>query len=73
MTSIHEIKQVLPVNTPHGKGLALFIIDYGLHANTIWIVSLFESGEVKHYDSRDIRVERNWTVEFNLNDEKPNK
>jgi hypothetical protein len=71
MTSIHEIKQVLPVNTPHGKGLALFIIDYGIQANTIWVVSLFENGEVKHYDSNDIRIERNWTINFNLHDSVP--
>ena len=51
----------------------MFIIDYGLHTNTIWVVSLFESGEVKHYDSNDIRIERNWTAEFNLKDESPNK
>jgi hypothetical protein len=68
MTAIHEIAQTLIVNTPHGKGQVLFLIDYGIHQNTIWVVTLKEDGRIKHYDSNQITVEINHTIEFNKND-----
>jgi uncharacterized protein YpiB (UPF0302 family) len=37
---IHEIKQVMFVETPHGIAQALFIIDYGIHENTIWVIKI---------------------------------
>ena len=40
MTTIHEIQQCMWVHTPKGEGQALFIIDYGTHQNTIWVVCL---------------------------------
>lgn len=63
---VHEIQQVLWVNTPHGVGQALFLLDYGPHHNTVWIVTLRATGEVKHYDSAHLSVERNYTLDFNL-------
>jgi hypothetical protein len=66
MIAIHEITQVLWVNTPHGVGQALFLIDYGPHQNTIWVVSSKEDGKVKHYDSNQITIERNHTLNFNM-------
>jgi hypothetical protein len=66
MIAIHEITQVIWVNTPHGVGQALFLIDYGPHQNTIWVVSLKEDGKVKHYDSNHITIEQNHTLNFNV-------
>ena len=68
MIAIHEIQQTLWVNTPHGLGQALFLIDYGIHQNTVWVVSIKESGKINHYDSNQISVEKNYTINFNLND-----
>ena len=68
MIAIHEIQQTLWVNTPHGLGQALFLIDYGIHQNTVWVVSIKESGKINHYDSTQISVEKNYTINFNLND-----
>lgn len=66
MIAIHEIQQVLWVNTPHGVGQAMFLIDYGPHHNTIWVVSMKEDGSVRHYDSNHISIEKNHTLDFNL-------
>ena len=44
---IHEIQNTLWFNTPHGIGQALFIIDYGIHQNTIWVIALSGGGEIK--------------------------
>lgn len=63
---IHEIRQILWVNTPHGSGQALFIIDYGPHNNTMWVVANRTDGRIRHYDSNQITLELNHTLDFNL-------
>ena len=63
---IYEIKQILWVKTPHGDGLALFIMDYGIQNNTIWIIALKKDGNIKHYDSNQIKLISNNTINFNV-------
>jgi len=65
MTVIHEVQQVLWVTTPHGDGVVLFIMDYGPHENTIFVVALEDTGLIKHYNSNDVKICRNNT--FNIN------
>lgn len=60
---IHEIQNTLWFNTPHGIGQALFIIDYGIHQNTIWVIALSGGGEIKHYNSNQIKILYNYTLE----------
>ena len=55
MIGIHEFRVPLPVQTPHGDGDALVLIDYGLNVNTVWLVRL-RGGKIKHYFSDDIRL-----------------
>lgn len=52
---IHEFSSPIPVHTPHGKGDAILLIDYGIDINTVWLVRL-KGGIVKHYYSDDILV-----------------
>lgn len=65
MTAIHELQQILWVTTPHGDGIVLFIMDYGMQNNTVWVVALEADGAIKHYDSNQIRVCYNNTINFN--------
>tara|TARA_Y100001938_G_C8028046_1_gene399090 strand:+ start:685 stop:915 length:231 start_codon:yes stop_codon:yes gene_type:complete len=58
---IHRITPPIHVKTPLGNGWALFLIDYGHDWNTVWVVNLFESGKVKHFDANDIRITGNPT------------
>ena len=44
------------VTTPAGEGHALLIIDYGPSVNSVWVVHLFDTGNVIHVDSAEIRV-----------------
>jgi hypothetical protein len=67
MTIIHEVQQILWVNTPHGDGQVLFIMDYGPHENTIWVVALEDGNEIKHYNTTQIRLCWNNTLNFNSN------
>jgi len=67
MSLIHEVQQVLWVTTPHGDGVVLFIMDYGPHENTIFVVALEESGMIKHYNSNDVKLCKNNTFNINTN------
>ena len=66
MTTIHEIQQVLIVQTEFGRAQALFIMDYGIHLNTIWICASLSDGKVRHFDSNQITIAKNNTIEFNI-------
>lgn len=68
MTTIHEVQQILTVNTPFGEGQVLFIIDYGIHRNSIWVCSSFEDGKIRHFDTNQISVTINHTLNFNMKD-----
>lgn len=65
MTVIHEIQQVLSCNTPFGEAQALFIIDYGIHKNTVWVCASFSDGKIRHFDSNQITITCNYTINFN--------
>ena len=39
-----------------GEGFCLFLIDYGPALNSVWVVHLFDSGNVVHVDSAEIKV-----------------
>ncbi|QGA26924.1 hypothetical protein GFH32_11630 [Sphingobacteruim zhuxiongii] len=62
---IHQLNPTILVDTPLGKGHAVFIIDYGMHQNSCWIVALEENGVIKHFDSNDVIVCRNFTYHIN--------
>lgn len=54
------------VNTPLGVGQALFLIDYGMHQNTCWVVAMQENGVIKHFDCNDVILSTNYTYGMNL-------
>lgn len=56
MTSMLQLDPPLWVRTPLGEGHALIVIDYGVSINTVWVVHQFDSGNVVHVDSSDVRV-----------------
>ena len=66
MTIIHEVNQVLKVNTPFGEAQVLFLMDYGIHQNTIWICANSKDGKIRHFDSNQISLVRNHTTGMNL-------
>lgn len=63
-----QLNPTIGVHTPLGDGEAMFIIDYGVNVNTVWVVRL-PKGIIKHFYSDDIRVYDNpmngngWDVE----------
>lgn len=68
---ILQLNPAIPVDTPLGKGLCIFIIDYGMHLNSCWMVALKDDGQVKHFDSNDIRLTANHTYALNIQQKAP--
>jgi hypothetical protein len=68
MTAIHEVHQFLTVNTEFGRAQVLFIIDYGIHQNTIWVCSSYADGKIRHFDTNQITLSPNYTLDFNINE-----
>ena len=62
---ILQLNSTIYVDTPLGKGHALFLIDYGMHQNTCWVVTLEKNGIVKHFDCNDILICTNFTYHIN--------
>lgn len=62
--TILQLNPPIWVETPKGEGHALFLIDYGVSINTIWVVHLLDSAKVIHVDSSEIRVYGNemWNI-----------
>lgn len=50
---ILQLNPYIAVKTPLGDGDAIFLIDYGHHTNTVWVVRL-DGGIIKHFWSDDI-------------------
>lgn len=53
---IHELNNVIYVETPLGYGKAIAWIDYGSELNTVWKIVLHDSGMVRNFYDTDIIV-----------------
>ena len=53
---ICQLNPPICVTTPMGEGFALLVIDYGPALNSVWVVHLFQDGQVIHVDSAEVRV-----------------
>lgn len=63
---ILQLDPAILVETPLGHGQAIFIIDYGMHQNSCWVVALLENGIIKHFDCNDVILATNYTYGMNL-------
>ncbi len=63
---ILQLNPSILVETPLGQGQAIFIVDYGMHQNSCWIVAINENGIVKHFDSNDVIISTNHTYHMNM-------
>lgn len=68
---ILQLNPAILVDTPLGRGLTIFIIDYGMHQNSCWIVALEKDGVIKHFDCNDVVLTTNYTYRMNLYKHRP--
>lgn len=59
---ITQLNPAIPVICPKGKGLAHFVIDYGIESHLYWTVFLDNSGECWTFANPDIRAQKNITA-----------
>jgi hypothetical protein len=60
--SFKQLDPPLPLETPHGRGLAHLVLDYGVEFHLIWIVFLDKDGSCWSVPNPDIRLQSNWTM-----------
>lgn len=46
------------VETPHGSGIVLYVTIYGIHTNDIWAVANKEDGQIRHYQTVQLFLQR---------------
>ncbi len=60
-----EFKNPIPVVTPLGDGVAIFVTSSGTFEDDCWCVALVDGGQVRHFLSRDIKIWGNNTFGIN--------
>lgn len=57
-----RIDPPLPLETPKGKGLAYFVIDYGIDHDLLWVVFLNETRECWTFKNSQIKIVENFSI-----------
>ncbi len=60
---IHEFRNPIPVVTPLGDGMAIYVRDGGTFENDIWCVVLFDT-TIRHFRVDQIRMWSNATFDL---------
>lgn len=60
--AITQLNPPIPVDTPKGKALAHFVIDYGPEHNLMWVTFVDASGECWTWPNPKIRAQKNITM-----------
>jgi hypothetical protein len=58
---ITQLNPPIPVVTPHGKGMAQMVIDYGIEHDLIWVV-FDDDGQCWSWSNKNIRAQSNITI-----------
>ena len=57
-----QLNPPIPMTTPKGRGLAHFIIDYGMESHLHWVVMMDGTGECWTFQNPVIRADKNITA-----------
>ena len=60
MADMLQFDKPIPLKTPMGDGMAIYVTDSGTFANDVWAVALHD-GRVRHFRSDQITMEINGT------------
>jgi len=59
---VHELQQVLWLDTPKGLALAKFMIVEGIDSDILWVTAVQKTGECWTFSNEDIRFCKNITI-----------
>lgn len=62
---IHEFHNPIPVVTPLGDGVAIYVTSGGTFEDDCWCIALSEDGQVRHFKSSQIKIWHNETYGIN--------
>jgi hypothetical protein len=51
----------IPVVTPMGDGILIYVKENGIHENDVWTVTLTSNGKIMHFKTNQIRIHSNST------------
>jgi hypothetical protein len=54
------------VDTPHGRGIVLYVTVYGAYANDLFCVANKEDGRIRHYQTDQISLCTNYTMNVHV-------
>jgi hypothetical protein len=57
-----RIDPPLPLDTPKGKAMAHFLIDYGPEHHLLWVTFIDETGECWTFQNPEIRLQSNTSM-----------
>lgn len=57
-----QLNPPMPLDTPKGKAMAHFLIDYGSEHNLLWVTFLDANGECWTWPNHKIRAQKNITM-----------
>jgi hypothetical protein len=65
---IHEFRNPIPVNTPLGDGMAIYVVSSGSFANDIWTIAL-NNRKMRHFRIDQITIDKNatWNIGVDIN------
>lgn len=59
---IHEIEQLLWLETPKGEAIAKFMIDYGPDSDLQWVCVQQDTREIWTWSNWDVKASKNITL-----------
>ncbi|WPB85017.1 hypothetical protein [Sediminicoccus rosea] len=60
--TLRQLNPPLPMTTPHGPGLAHFVMDYGPESHLLWVVFLDADGACWSIPNPEVRLAPNWSL-----------
>jgi len=61
-TTMIQLNPPIPIMTPKGRGMAHFIIDYGMENDLMWVCFQDDTGECWTWENAYIRARTNQTI-----------
>jgi hypothetical protein len=68
---IHEFRNPMPVETPLGYGMAIYVRDGGTFSNDVFAIVLDSDGGLRHFVSDQFTFVRNDTFGIRTENKKP--
>lgn len=66
--TLTQLDPVIVLNTPKGKAVAHFLIDYGYEHDLYWVCFQHDTGQCWTWSNKDITIDNNVTIGRNVRD-----